>query len=350
MKRPVAKAATRSRGILPAAFPTLLALLGLLALLLVAVHASDSEEAMPSTSNVLVNPEGVVDRIVFLDTAEVFEAGASTRAAFDPQMGGIVLRDERERGFRRNGLWDSPEVEADFPFTEFIPSWNATTPQRTGISFFARVRDAETAEWSPWLFFGEWGETVTRPTRQVRFDGGVVHTDVLKLDRPADAFQVRARFEAFALGGFQMPYVRRIAASYSGVIEDDAERERLTLVPEIEGEWARSLEVPFIGQHSAPSEIGGSICSPTSVTMVMGYWGIERPLVENALEVYDPNYGIFGNWVRGTQLAASHGLDGWVTRMRSYDDVKAWIARGVPVIASIRFREGEFPKIGRAHV
>jgi len=177
----------------------------------------------------------------------------------------------------------------------------------------------------------------------VRFDGGTVHVDVLKLTSPADAFQLEANFRAYTFGEAPMPTLRRMAASYSGDVEDEELRERLTTRVEVPEDWARSLDVPFIAQGSGPPEIRGSICSPTSVSMVMGYWGEERDFVQNAMEAYDPNYAIFGNWVRSTQLASQYGLDSWVTRMRSYDDVKAWIASGVPVIASIRFREGEFP-------
>ncbi|MEO8376598.1 MAG: C39 family peptidase, partial [Candidatus Sumerlaeota bacterium] len=37
------------------------------------------------------------------------------------------------------------------------------------------------------------------------------------------------------------------------------------------------------------------------------------------------------------------GLDAWVRRFRNWDQVKEQIAKGQPVIASIRFGVGEFP-------
>jgi hypothetical protein len=111
----------------------------------------------------------------------------------------------------------------------------------------------------------------------------------------------------------------------------------------IEGTWARDLGVPFRTQKDAPPALRGEICSPTSVTMVMAYWGLERPVVENALAIYDPESEIFGHWGRAVQRAGALGLDGWVARFRDWDSVKALVARGQPVVASVRYKKGEFP-------
>jgi len=243
----------------------------------------------------------------------------------------------------RTGRWTSPEVAAAFPFTELIPSWNAATPPGTGVEFEARTRDAATGEWSPWLYYGQWGRTLHPPERTVRFGGGTVHTDVLQLEAPATAFQLRAQFSDFRLEAGDPPSVRRLAACYSGVVADEAERARLSPPRPIRGEWARDLGVPFHAQGLAPASIKGSICSATSVTMVAEHHGAARPVVENALAIYDMENGIFGNWSRATQRAAELGLEAWVGRVRSWEDAKSYIAEGTPLIATIRFEKGTFP-------
>ena len=43
------------------------------------------------------------------------------------------------------------------------------------------------------------------------------------------------------------------------------------------------------------------------------------------------------------QFAGSMGLDAWLERFGSMDDVRARVVRGQPVVASIRFGSGEFP-------
>ena len=52
---------------------------------------------------------------------------------------------------------------------------------------------------------------------------------------------------------------------------------------------------------------------------------------------------LFGNWGRAVARAGELGMDGWLTRFRDWGQVKAQIAAGQPVIASIRFKAGTFP-------
>jgi hypothetical protein len=83
------------------------------------------------------------------------------------------------------------------------------------------------------------------------------------------------------------------------------------------------------------------ICSPTSVSMVLEYHGVNRTTLENAMAIYDPHFDLFGNWGRAVSRAGEMGLDAWLTRFRNWDQVKAEIANGNPVIASIYFQRGE---------
>lgn len=283
-----------------------------------------------------------VDRMVFFDTAQAWAASEeATRVAVVGDS--LVLNDERDRAFPRRGTWTSPVVDADFPFTELIPSWNVTVPAHTGAQFAVRTRDARSGEWSPWLHIGFWGEVIRRPDQTVDFEGGRVRIDVLRLEEAADAFQIQARIEDFNIETDEQPSIRRIAAVYSGHINDPARRAALAMHPAVEGDWARDLPVPFRTQQDNPIDVSGSTCSPTSVSMVLQHWGVDKPTLENALAIYDPEYGLFGNWNRAVAYASQNGLEGYITRIRDWDQVKAYIAQGQPVIASIRFRRGEFP-------
>lgn len=297
----------------------------------------------PTVENKLGNPANVVDRLFMLDSAEAWEKGELTRLKIEADGKPLlVLDDTRERGFPKSGRYVSHEVEAEFPFTELLPSWNCRTPDNTGFIFEVRVRDAASRQWSPYLYMGQWGRTVNWPGRVLKFDHGVVHTDFLNLDSPADAFQFRVSFQSF---DFQpkRAALRRVSASYSGVVSDPekyAALKQSVTVPEL---WARSLPVPFYAQGNLDRSISGSTCSPTSVSMVMAYNGVVNEPVENALRIYDPEYGIFGNWARSAALPAEYGMDTWVRRFRGWDQVKAEIAEGHALIASIRFNEGDFP-------
>jgi hypothetical protein len=295
-----------------------------------------------SVTNPLGNPPGMVDRLVMFDAAETWEEGDFEDVALvaDPPAH-LVLTDDNDRHYPRRGIWTSAAVETDFDFTEFLPSWNVEAPEDTGARFEVRVRDARRGTWSPWLHIGYWGRVAHRPDRRVAFDGGVVNVDVLMLDRPADAFQIRTRMVAFGGDQSLTPRLRRIAACYSGVVAGEQRRAELLSPPRIEGDWICDLGVPHHGQGELGRPLSGQCCSPTSLTMVLQHWGDDSTLLENSEAVYDEEYGIFGNWGRNVARAGELGHDAWLTRLRNWDQVKALVAEGQPIVASVSIGEGE---------
>jgi len=173
------------------------------------------------------------------------------------------------------------------------------------------------------------------------FEGGEVYIDNLILERSATAVQVRVTLFNYELESGVSPQIRRIALSYSGYAPEIAAADLASIKLET-SQWARDLKVPFRTQKDAPPALSNQICSPTSVSMVMQYFGVNRPTIENALAIYDSEYDLFGNWARAVERAGEFGLDGWVQRFRNWEEVKVEIAKGQPVIASIAFRKGEF--------
>jgi hypothetical protein len=164
---------------------------------------------------------------------------------------------------------------------------------------------------------GSWGRTSGGPERVTDYPRGFVNVDYLVLDRPADAFKIRVQFQSFAADPALSPALRRLTVCYSGVVKDDAERARLrTPIPPEAANWSGDLPVPFRTQQDAPPAFRGEICSPTSVSMVMAYWGVERPTLQNAVSIFDPEAEIFGNWARAVAWSGQCGLDAWLTRFR----------------------------------
>jgi hypothetical protein len=297
-------------------------------------------------SNPLLARPNMVDRLDFFDTPEAFDRAMMQHVAISTtQPASVILSDQRPKSFPRSGTWTSEIVETEFPFTELIPSWNATVPRDTGVFFQVKTRDASDGEWSPWLYIGQWGRTpATDPSdRVIEFDHGVVNVDNLTLDSPATAYQIRATLLSFDMNRDVVPQIRRITVSYSGAVDDPDERAQLAKSEPLDGDWARSLAVPFRAQGVEAKPLAGQICSPTSTSMVMSYFGVDRPTSENALAIYDEEHDMFGNWGRAVQRAGSLGLDAWLQRFRNWDQVKAMIARGQPVVAGIKFKPGEFP-------
>jgi hypothetical protein len=232
--------------------------------------------------------------------------------------------------------WTSQTIESEFAFTELLPSWNVEVPENAGVRWDVRVRDAKSGEWSPWLYIGYWGR-VTHDRRTIEFEGGEVEIDVLRLKSPADAFEIRSTGMSFELGAPVLPRVHKVQAVYSRPLEENA------VVSASSPPAPVDLHVPFRPQGIEDKCISGSICSPTSVSMVMQWAGIDRPTQENALAIWDDDYSLFGNWNRAVQYAATLGLESHLERFTTMDQVRARLAEGQPIIASINFEKGTFP-------
>lgn len=224
-----------------------------------------------------------------------------------------------------------PEAE----FTAALPSWNVAG--RTPFTVDVRVSaEAEGDEWSPWLRIGDWG--IDRRTEDVvvEFEGGKVAIDVLDLKAPQRRAQLR--FEPARKS-------KRLSASdvRAHIVLSDLRRIDARMSAAAEEPWpdAIQLDVPTRSQRRAGDDIGGRICSPTSVAMVVSYHGVSVPTRKMAETLLDPHHGIYGNWNRAVQGAYSHGIPGQLVRVSSWSTVRAYLAEGRPLIASIRAKKGE---------
>jgi hypothetical protein len=297
---------------------------------------------LPAVSMQPLKPLVMADQLDFYDSSGAWNSGKMVRLELFGAASQLGLNDGRNR-FPRSGTWTSPEVTTQFAFTELIPSYNPHCPPETGLRFDVRTRDAASAKWSNWFYLGSWGRTLASVEREIQNDFGSVEVDTLKLARPADAYQVRIHFYAFNLNEKVNPTLRRLSVVYSGAIRDGGLRKTSVIPVSLAPDFSCDIPVPFRAQGNAARPLRPEICSPTSVSMVMQYLGRDLPTEENALAIYDSEYGLFGNWARAVAWAGENGFDAWVTRYRNWDQVKATLAQGQPIIASIRFDKGQCP-------
>jgi len=242
--------------------------------------------------------------------------------------------------------YTSPVLEAGEPFNEALLSWNADLPPGGGISVELRVGRRFQGFWSPYLHVGDWGEVKRPEEKTISFDEGKIDVDYFRSEKRFDRIQYRVRaFRKESPGGKD----REIRLARVGLCLSDttgipgsrppvARKDPPGPPPE---KWQRRLPVPFRSQRDEDPEIAGHICSPTSVSMVLEYRGVNRPTAEVAARIYDPVHKIYGNWPRAVQGAYSYGVPGYLARFSSWNSVKRMIARGQPLIISIRAQEGE---------
>lgn len=237
----------------------------------------------------------------------------------------------------------SPVMPVDFAFTEAIASWNASTP--TGAWIETLIAARLDGRWTKWYNLGVWAaddSTIARHSVKLQGDSdGYVAVDTLVLTNkrsPVDAYQIRVRL--FSAENAAIPAVRNLSLAYSTMPV-----KKPVLSSGNPANWNTLLAVPECSQMVYLD--GGEVwCSPTSTSMVIGYWmqdtGPCEPRVRAAVKgVYDWIYDGHGNWPFNTAYAATLGLQGYVARFTSLEQAEQWVAAGVPVIASIAWGKND---------
>jgi hypothetical protein len=261
------------------------------------------------------------------------------------------------------GRWLSPWHEPGFALTELVASWQAKTPGNSWVEVQVRGRNAQGRR-SSWDTLGRWaaGDQHIRRT-SVGGQGddlADVNVDTWQVPGGAVAWQLRVNLMR---AGPARPKVRAVGAMASRLPDvDDVATSRRGVAS---GKNHTVLDVPRYSQmvHSGhyPSWGGGgrAWCSPTSLSMVLAHhdalprpsaysWvpsGHPQPWVDyGARMTYDHAYGGTGNWSFNAAYAGSRlGSQGraYVTRLRSLRHAERYIARGVPLVASIAFGRGQ---------
>ena len=239
-------------------------------------------------------------------------------------------------------LLRSPVVHLEHACVEVVPSWSAVTPLGTWIEL--RLRACINNVWTTDYWIGRWDSLIlSRRTsfRAQRDEHGCVATDTLILNSPASAVQADV---LLCSEGTALPQLRSLTLACSSTHTAHSDTAPSGV--------AHELSVPHYSQYAYVD--GDGWCSPTALTMVLGYWyqrTSERNLVafsdaasipdRVAPGVYDPEYEGYGNWSFNVAYAAALGLEGFVTRLDNLEQVEYWTNAEVPVVASIAWNEGQ---------
>lgn len=218
-------------------------------------------------------------------------------------------------------------------YDQLIPSWNAVTGAKGSLSVEVRHQKASN-DWTKWYTFGTWSQAEGRASVDDQKDtDGTVWTDTNNLYGSATTTRYQYRVtlkDGAVLKQLAMNTVNTdLGMAGAGTASDKSV-------------WGKVLEVPERSQMIYPD--GGEVwCSPTSTSMVMAFYGIDVSVPDAAKGTYDSVYEGTGNWPFNVAYAAEFGLSGFVTRVPSLADTEKYIKAGIPVVASIRWKEGELP-------
>jgi len=261
-----------------------------------------------------------------------FADGVFASSGWERVAGGVVLAREGAQGSYRSPTWSLA------PFTECLPSWNVEVPAGAGVAIELRVGAAGELGWSPWLFVGQWGRLPERYERRVDWERGRVDVDWFRGSARFERAQLRVL--AWRGAGGSSPVLRRLALCSTD--REPSSPPAADVAPEPARElWQRALEVPLRRQGAEEPALAARICSPTSVSMMLAYRGVERPTAEVARALWDPLHDLYGNWPRAVQGAYAYGVPGYLARFNDWRSVRRAIADGQPLVCSIAAQEGE---------
>jgi len=211
------------------------------------------------------------------------------------------------------------------PARHLVPSLSPLAGPACRFRFEASVRVA--GAWSPWTPTATIGGADFAPAP----DGGgplEAQIDLWQCATPAEEVRLRVRCDgAVALRG---PWLATLSAC------DLAPAS----VPAPAAQTIR-LAVPAVSQMLAGGDIGARVCSPTSVAMVLAYWGRREEVRALAGEMLHPALDLYGIWPAAIQAAARRGVAGYLLRFPDWDAAAWCLGRGIPIIASVRYVAGE---------
>lgn len=278
----------------------------------------------------------------YLDFSKGEHAGTVTIESGE----GTIQLCKTETGYLAYGSYTSQIIRTE-AFRELVMSWNADTPADTSVMIEAQV--CVFGKWSKWLSWGIWSSTAESSSVEDDTDPvAYIDADTLVV-REKDSYATAVRYKVTLNSKNKMstPAVRLVAAALRMPGTDEAIPQLLNITyeddgPEISLEHSEiKIDIPSYSQMIRDPRIGSVICSATSLSMILGCYGIDITPEEAAWSVWDNVYGGAGNWSFNCAYAGSHGMEAYVAFMSSVDDLKREIVLGHPVEVSVAYKSDE---------
>lgn len=203
-------------------------------------------------------------------------------------------------------------------FLELVLSWNFTS-LNSDILFMVKLGNG--MDFSDFFILGHYNNDVYKSVKNQDTSFGKVFTDLLVNKNLENTFIV-LKFIVKDSRDFSLKNISLTRKPNSSFVFDES------LLTE------KEIIVPKINQKSVPL-IGNSICSPTSLTMVLNYYNNNLNNTTIAKQVYDYEENIYGNWSFNASFAYNYGLYSRVEYVNNFKDIISYINNDIPVIMSI---------------
>ncbi|MFO7524983.1 MAG: T9SS type A sorting domain-containing protein [Ignavibacteriaceae bacterium] len=237
----------------------------------------------------------------------------------------IMLQDDVTEGYIILSQQNS-----EFYYNQGLPSWNGTAPGNYG-SFKIQMRFPYGTDWSPWLTVGFWKSNIWSSYGTTTYGGGYIDYDYVKLNSYSSSWQFKIIMKRTSAVQ-PSPTIHKLSFFIS-----DSRTTNNVDITQIVNDNPEAIFIPteFIYQYGVDPVIGGDICSPTTVSMILKSYDIEVDPYQFALDTRDPHFNMFGIWPRVVQNASEFGLDGAVTRYRTWSEARDILADGGRIAMSV---------------
>lgn len=225
-------------------------------------------------------------------------------------------------------LLEFPECRPRVPVRHVVPSLSVLTDVDYAVRF--EVSTETSGRWSPWVGTVGIGPAEF-PSLPAAADGFTSDVDLFTADASFQRLRLRIRVRAADPRALlAAPWIATLSVCDLGA-----------LTPEASTVSAPRLPVPARSQMEERPEIARRICSPTSVAMVLDYWGAAPALGPLAAEIFHAGLDSYGVWPAAIRAAGRRGVAGYLLRFPDWASAAWCLERKLPVIASLRYAAGE---------
>lgn len=219
-------------------------------------------------------------------------------------------------------------------FTSLVGSWAAISSEHATCELKISLR--VNGVWSEEITYSPWGLGLNNASHDQTKDLIKLNEDEVSVlaSNKADAikYSITLKRDAFNVESPKLALV-----SFAILIPNYRYDVNVSELPK-----NVCYDVPKLYQGAVPS-IGNSICSPTSTTMLLKYHGFDFTAFDSEYEhryiakiVYDHGNNIYGNWVYNTVTMGAYGLNAYVARMYSINELIYHLATVGPVALSVK--------------
>lgn len=229
--------------------------------------------------------------------------------------------------------WRGDEFSFDLPpaalagALEILPCLSVVQSGAWGYQFAV---ECETAT-------GKRGQAVLDPVGSlVRAEAGVAseeiaaEIDLLRIHAPLQAATLHLRVQGIAPTA---PVLLSVSVRGTGAVPAPALTTREV-----------SLAVPAQSQMVLRPELASHVCSPTSVSMLLAYYGHSAGIYDVIAEARHQSSGLYGVWPANIHAAARRGLLGYLLHFPCWAAARTLLDAGFPIVASVRYERGELSR------